>query len=220
MVYKIKNDSIMGSETSLEICDPIVSLLIGLGLNAKEANTLAIKLQSFPPQHRKKLLEDAGLPTEISSTLLLLFEERDEPDRSRFEKMSELETSIKNTQIESVNEERLVEPKKITDKEKMVIAPYKVKEKILDPEHRQLPGYTSPNKYFENREMVEKWLNNTERSFNTMTLEMQKKTMPRYTQLRKLICRDKREMSSSCISCLIGDTIDCPLFNPPKLKRK
>lgn len=202
----------------MEICDPIISLLIGLGLNTKEANTLASKLQRFSPQHRKKLLEDVGLPAEIRSTLLLLFEERDETDQSKIEKMREIET-VEDTPMETVKKERLVEPQ-ITGKEKIVITPYKVNEKIVGYEPRQLPGYTSPNKYFENMEMVEKWLNNTERGFNKMTLEMQEKIMPRYVQLRTLICRDRKEIGSSCISCLIGDTIDCPLFNPPKPKRK
>lgn len=118
-----------------------------------------------------------------------------------------------------VKEGKLEELKKISGEEKKVIKPYRVKEEIPSNEPDQLPGYISSKNYFENKEMVEKWLSSTERSFKDMSSEMQEETILRYTQVRTLICKNKVEMSSSCIGCLIGSTIDCPLFKTPKLKR-
>nr|MDO8082649.1 hypothetical protein [Candidatus Freyarchaeota archaeon] len=203
----------------MEIVDPIISFLVGLGLNAQDAHTLVSKLQTFSPQHRRRILEDVGLPAEIHSTLLLLFEERDETKQLELKKTTRKLETIEKQLKDKAKEGKLEELNEITGKEKIVIVPYKVKEQIPGAEPNHMPGYTSPNKYFENKEMVEKWLSNTERSFSQMTLEMQEDIMPRYIQLRALTCKDKKEMSSSCIGCLIGNTIDCPLFNPPKLKR-
>lgn len=204
----------------MEICDPIISVLVGLGLNTQDAQTLVNKLQTFSPQLRRRILENSGLPAEIHSTLLLLFEEGDETKQQELEKTTRRVETREKQLKESAKEEKLVNLKEIGDKEKIVIVPYRAKEKILSSEPNQMPGYTSPRNYFENREMVEKWLSNTEHSFNKMSLEMQEKIIPRYTQLRTIICREKKEMSSSCMGCLIGNTIDCPLFNPPKQKRK
>jgi hypothetical protein len=97
--------------------------------------------------------------------------------------------------------------------EETVNVPQEVKEDILAAEQVPMPESTSQEIDLENREEVEKWLRNIESHFEEMPVEMQEETMPRYIQLRTHICKDKIVTDSSCIGCLIGNTIDCPLFS-------
>lgn len=71
----------------------------------------------------------------------------------------------------------------------------------------------------QNKEEIEKWLSDIENHFDEMPVEKQEETMPRYIQLRVLTCKNKKETGSSCIGCLISNTIDCPLFNLVSKKR-
>ncbi|MEM3587419.1 MAG: hypothetical protein QXO71_08880 [Candidatus Jordarchaeaceae archaeon] len=205
----------------MELCDPIVSVLVGLGLNTKDAYSLVDKLQSFSPRFRRRVLENAGFPSEIISTLLLLLEEidKDKVKQPELGKEAMQSETIRKPLEEKAKEEKIVDLDS-KGREKIILKTYKIREKNLDAASSQMPGYASLKGYFENREMVEKWLNSIENSFNQMPVKMQEKIMSRYIQLRTIICRDKKEISSSCMRCLIGNTIDCPLFNPPKQRGK
>ncbi|MHA1579999.1 MAG: hypothetical protein ACTSUQ_10285, partial [Candidatus Freyarchaeota archaeon] len=63
-------------ETPVGIEKSVVSLLVELGMEPEKAHTLVCKLKAFSPEYHGRILEYSGLPPEVQSTLLLLFEKR------------------------------------------------------------------------------------------------------------------------------------------------
>ncbi|WXG39798.1 MAG: hypothetical protein WED07_03065 [Candidatus Freyarchaeum deiterrae] len=112
---------------------------------------------------------------------------------------------------QEVKQEAISVPQEV--KQETVNVSQDVKVDIPPAEQVPIPESASQEIDLDNKEEIEKWLRNTESRFEEMPVEMQEETMSRYIQLRTNICKDKMGTDSSCIGCLIGNTIDCPLFN-------
>lgn len=108
---------------------------------------------------------------------------------------------------------------KLTPEEVTDIVSQDVEEINPITEQVHIPEHASQEPRLETKEEIEKWLSNTENQFELMPVEKQEEIMPRYIQLRALICKNKKDTGPSCIGCLIGNTIDCPLFNRTMRKR-
>ncbi|MBS7251463.1 MAG: hypothetical protein KIH08_12880 [Candidatus Freyarchaeota archaeon] len=89
-----------------------------------------------------------------------------------------------------------------------------VKEKEPSGKQKVLQGYSSLENDAESKKEMEEVLEQIEKSFGEMSLDEQEEIMPRYAKLKIFLCKDKRETDTSCIKCLINETIDCPLFKP------
>jgi len=252
------------SNESMKICDEtpegieesVVSLLVELGMEPEKAHTLVCKLKAFSPEYRGRILEYSGLPPEVQSTLLLLFEKRDAkqseytqyedssvdteihpdvetgtssetqttPETTANQNVLETETtldeSIENNetvkeQLEEEAEELVLEALNETIREEIASAPERTESKeILVPESVQAQKYTSLESDIESTEEIEETLHSIEQYFSDLPLEKQEEIMPRYIKLRTFLCKDKKEKDFSCVGCLIGNTIDCPLFKP------
>ncbi|MEM2145244.1 MAG: hypothetical protein QW279_07780 [Candidatus Jordarchaeaceae archaeon] len=88
---------------------------------------------------------------------------------------------------------------------------------IVEQAHTAVNASQDTN--LQSKEEIEKWLSDIENHFEEMPVEKQEEIMPRYVQLRVLTCKDKKATGPSCIGCLIGNTIDCPLFNRVSKKK-
>ena len=131
-----------------------------------------------------------------------------------------LDESIENNetvkeQLEEEAEELVLEALNETIREEIASAPERTESKeILVPESVQAQKYTSLESDIESTEEIEETLHSIEQYFSDLPLEKQEEIMPRYIKLRTFLCKDKKEKDFSCVGCLIGNTIDCPLFKP------
>jgi hypothetical protein len=174
----------------------------------------------IPPD--KEVITNANIQTGALETEI---NEKLQQVKKALNENSKIEETVEKQSMEKAEEEKLEELRKViqkwetpnvTQEVKKWETPnvtQEVKEKIPAAEQIKMPENTLKGAAPENREEIEKWLRNTEHQYEEMPLEMQEKTMPRYIQLRTHVCKDKVGMDSSCIGCLIGSTIDCPLFN-------
>ncbi|MFB0563974.1 MAG: hypothetical protein ACETWM_22475 [Candidatus Lokiarchaeia archaeon] len=88
-----RNENNENSESPSELDEPIISLIVEFGKEPQEACTLVSKLKAFSQKYHRRILEYAGLPADVCSTLLLLFREKDKTKQS--EKTQNQETLTK-----------------------------------------------------------------------------------------------------------------------------
>ena len=71
------NENNENNESPSELEEPIISLIVQFGKDSQEAYSLVSKLKAFSQKYHRRILEYAGLPADVCSTLLLLFREKD-----------------------------------------------------------------------------------------------------------------------------------------------
>ncbi|MHA1580467.1 MAG: hypothetical protein ACTSUQ_12695, partial [Candidatus Freyarchaeota archaeon] len=131
-----------------------------------------------------------------------------------------LDESIENNetvkeQLEEEAEELVLEALNESIMEEIVSIPERTESREISvSEPVQAQKYTSLESYIESVEEIEETLHSIEQYFSDLPLEKQEEIMPRYIKLRTFLCKDKKEKDFSCVGCLIGNTIDCPLFKP------
>ncbi|MEM3587420.1 MAG: hypothetical protein QXO71_08885 [Candidatus Jordarchaeaceae archaeon] len=174
------------------------------------------KIEEQPEESAPEKVEE-----KILDELRRITSEQEKTEKEISEKLCE------TAQSQSGVEEKISEDKKSSDnkiveyvqEELTGILVQDAKENIPATEQVNISEQVLGEVSLENKEKIKEWLNSVERSFNEMPLEKQEEVMSRYTQLRALTCKSKKEIDASCIGCLIVNTIDCPLFNRTSKRR-
>jgi hypothetical protein len=146
-------------------------------------------------------------------------QEKTEQILEKLRETTQTETEAEEEVIVSQEVKEEIQPTEHTPEEVTSVVSQDAKEDSPITEQVRIPEHVSQEPRLETKEEIEKWLSNTENQFDGMPVEKQEETMPRYIQLRALVCKDKKETGPSCIGCLIGNTIDCPLFSRTAKKR-
>lgn len=193
---------------------------------AIETNYYLQQIETIDKSTDKTEIPEEQIQEKAEEQILDLYEIPHQQEKAEEKILEKLEMAQTQTEIVAGKNEIVSQDVKVeipigehTQETVMSIESQPSKEDASISEQAHATVNTSQDMNFQNKEEIEKWLSDIENNFDEMPTEKQEETMPRYVQLRVLTCKDKKATSPSCIGCLIGNTIDCPLFNRVSKKK-
>ncbi|MGQ9720920.1 MAG: hypothetical protein ACUVXA_06305 [Candidatus Jordarchaeum sp.] len=188
-----------------------------LSLLEKQDKTERLEEDQNPETCTELSLEEqdiASIDNQSDSLEPVVNEELQKMGKTLTESTVEIKDTVVKPSEEKIEEITTDESNIITNEEITTSTIQEVEEKKPVIKQKISQGYVPLENDIESKKEMQEVLQQIEKSFNKMILEEQEEIIPRYITLKTFLCKEKKEMDSSCIKCLINNSIDCPLFKP------